>query len=110
MRMRRTIDGFVSMLHAVDEVGAREKELADRADRLERSILEHFNRISGLGEAAAGEADALNERIPIEGGTFLMGAQSESPDLPGYDDDANSDEGPPRTVTLTSCTTGSEFL
>ncbi|MGB0591896.1 MAG: formylglycine-generating enzyme family protein [Myxococcota bacterium] len=32
--------------------------------------------------------------------SFLMGAQAESPDAPGYDPAAAADEGPPRAVTL----------
>ena len=38
----------------------------------------------------------------VEGGTFWMGAQSTSPDKPGYDPDAAPSEGPPRRVTVST--------
>jgi formylglycine-generating enzyme required for sulfatase activity len=38
----------------------------------------------------------------VEGGSFLMGAQSAEPDGPGYDAAAGADEGPPRLVTIGS--------
>jgi len=40
--------------------------------------------------------------VDVEGGRFLMGAQSADPDSPGYDPDAGNDEGPPRWVTVDS--------
>jgi hypothetical protein len=36
----------------------------------------------------------------VEGGSFLLGAQSVKPGAPGYDAAAAADEGPPRLVTI----------
>lgn len=36
----------------------------------------------------------------VEGGSFLMGAQSTTPGAPGFDPEAQEDEGPPREVTI----------
>lgn len=44
--------------------------------------------------------DAAANRVPVPGGTFLMGAQDNAPDRPGYDPHAFTDEGPPRQVTV----------
>ncbi len=38
----------------------------------------------------------------IKGGTFLMGAQAEDPNAPGYDPRARPDEGPPRKVKVST--------
>ncbi len=43
---------------------------------------------------------AMVNFIPLEGGKFLMGAQSVDSSAPGYDPYAGKDEGPPRWVTL----------
>jgi len=67
---------------------------------------------SGAGEASP-SVDAFGPKRPrrdptlamvdfirLEGGKFLMGAQSVDSEAPGYDPDAGKDEGPPRWVTL----------
>lgn len=41
-----------------------------------------------------------DEMVFIEGGTFMMGAQNESPTLPNFDSDAQSNEQPVHQVTL----------
>lgn len=38
--------------------------------------------------------------VRVPGGSFLRGAQSADPELPGYDPDAQPDEGPPALITL----------
>ena len=40
--------------------------------------------------------------VPVQGGTFLMGAQASDPDAPGYDPLAKANEGPVRSVTVSS--------
>ena len=44
--------------------------------------------------------EADNCMVRVEGGPFLMGAQSTEPAAPGYDPDAAPDEAPPHRVTL----------
>ncbi len=43
-----------------------------------------------------------DEMVYVEGGTFLMGAQSSSSSSPNYDSEADSDESPVHAVTLSS--------
>ncbi len=45
-------------------------------------------------------ADPRGNEVWIEGGTFLMGAQSKSRGKPGYDPEAYDDEAPPHRVTV----------
>lgn len=52
-----------------------------------------------LGQAGDPRLKENNWAI-IQGGTFLMGAQATRKKNPGYDEEANEDEGPPREVTL----------
>ncbi len=45
---------------------------------------------------------SYDEMVYVEGGTFLMGAQSSSPSLPNYDFAADGDESPVHIVPLSS--------
>lgn len=45
-------------------------------------------------------------RILIPGGSFWMGAQSKSPEAPGFDKEADDDEAPVRLVTVSAFTMG----
>jgi len=44
--------------------------------------------------------DEARLRVPLEGGTFLMGAQSTDAKDPGYDEEADPDEAPVRRITI----------
>lgn len=46
--------------------------------------------------------DAKFKMIKVEGGKFLMGAQSTDPTAPNYDADAQATEGPVHSVTLST--------
>jgi formylglycine-generating enzyme required for sulfatase activity len=55
----------------------------------------------GLPNNSEGIINPLaGEFIEVRGGTFLMGAQSEYPNAPNYDADAEDDESPVHKVTL----------
>lgn len=45
-------------------------------------------------------ANPENLLVKIPGGTFLMGAQKDDPDAPGYDSEAYDDESPVRRITV----------
>jgi len=56
-----------------------------------------------LGQIAGGDPrlrDAAANRIPIPGGTFLMGAQKDDIEKEGHDPLANPDESPPHRVAV----------
>lgn len=61
-----------------------------------------------LGTAANAQNITVNansvsfEMVPVEGGTFFMGAQGTSPSQPNYYPDPNEDESPVHQVTLSS--------
>jgi len=52
------------------------------------------------GDPRIHDARSPDNRIKIEGGTFLMGAQKNAPDEPGYDSDAYDDESPSHRVEI----------
>ena len=52
---------------------------------------------TGLRQALLPSPEAIG-RVDVH--TFLMGAQSDDPEAPGYDPAASDDEAPPHTVTL----------
>jgi len=56
------------------------------------------------GARKSGPKEPANQAqfITVEGSKFLMGAQSQDPDAPGYDAQANKDESPVRWVTVDS--------
>jgi len=55
--------------------------------------------VKGLGNTSD-KPGSRPQFITIEGGKFLMGAQSEDPNAPAYDAYANKDESPVRWVTV----------
>ena len=58
-----------------------------------------------LGQAGDPRLEAQN-RVALPGGRFLMGAQKDAPQAPGYDSEADSDEAPVHAVTLSPFSVG----
>ena len=61
----------------------------------------------GSGDVSGSEFDifeslSYDDMVYVEGGTFLMGAQATDPNAPNYDSDADSNESPVHSVTLSS--------
>ena len=61
----------------------------------------------GSGDVLGSEFDiftslSYDDMVYVEGGTFLMGAQTSSSSSANYDSDADSDESPVHSVTLSS--------
>ena len=61
----------------------------------------------GSGDVLGSEFDiftslSYDDMVYVEGGTFLMGAQTSSSSSANYDSDANSNESPVHSVTLSS--------
>ena len=62
---------------------------------------------TGSGDGVGSEFDifeslSYDDMVYVEGGTFLMGAQTSSSSSANYDSDANSNESPVHSVTLSS--------
>lgn len=66
--------------------------------------------VIGMAEGAFADVYRVDgiefEMVEVEGGSFLMGAQKENPDLPNYDKDAMFDESPVHYVRLDSYAIG----
>jgi formylglycine-generating enzyme required for sulfatase activity len=75
----RSRDAYAAMMVAAEDVGLRYPELRDEVRTLRNDITDRFNREYGLKAAEASES-ALNPRVRIEGGSFLMGSPGDTGD------------------------------